>query len=219
MRRRAGWWPAAPIRPGPWLSLRRASACAAVTPRRVSARRSIASCNCPARCRAPSGASMRRPSSPSHAVAQNTASSIPRWNRPGVTARPLRSSSVSSEPPSSSTCTDCVAGVETPRNPDATPVIELVGQRQTVPAPCPGLETGPVAALDGPSLAAGVDAVERRAHCAQQSRLACLVPAGDDRHARMQLFGQVVQASEAGDVQALEDHRNPISAPESAIRP
>ncbi len=111
------------------------------------------------------------------------------------------------------------AGIETPRNPDATPVIELVGQRQTVPAPCPGLETGPVAALDGPSLAAGVDTVEGRPHRAQQSRLACLVPAGDDRHARMQLFGEVVEASEAGDVQSLENHRNPISAPESAIRP
>ena len=112
-----------------------------------------------------------------------------------------------------------LAGVEAARNPDSTPVIELVGERKTVAAARPGLVARPVAAIDGTTLAAGVDAVQGAAHRPEQRRLAGLVAPGDDCDPRMQFGGQVVEAAEAGDLETFEDHRNPTSAPESAISP
>ncbi len=79
------------------------SACAAVVSSPESARRSIASCTSPARAAGASPAPRRRPSSPTHALAQNTASSIPRWTWPGATVRPMRASLVTSPPPISCT--------------------------------------------------------------------------------------------------------------------
>ena len=46
-----------------------------------------------------------------------------------------------------------------------------------------------------------------------------LVPAGDHRDTRVQVDAEVVKRSEAGDLETLEDHRNPTSEPDSAISP
>ncbi len=61
-----------------------------------------------------------------------------------------------------------LAGVEASRDSDPASVVELVGERETVAASCPGLVARPVAAIDRAALTAGVDAVERTAHGAQQ---------------------------------------------------
>ncbi len=109
--------------------------------------------------------------------------------------------------------------IQPPGHPDAPAVIELVRQRQAVPAARPGFVPGPVAALDRTSLAAGVDAVQRGAHGTEQRRLTGLVAPGDDRDPWMEILGQVVQRPETRDLETLEDHRSPISAPDSAMRP
>ena len=133
--------------------------------------------------------------------------------------RPLRSSSVSSDPPSSSTCTDCSRVSSRRATRMRRPSSSLYVSARPYAAARPGLVPRPVAALDRTTLATGIDPVQRCTHGAKQRRLAGFVASRDDGHPRMQILGQVVQRPEAGDLEALEDHRNPISAPESAMRP
>src|SRR4029077_2208320 len=62
--------------------------------------------------------------------------------------------------------------IQAPGHPDAAPVVELVRQSEAIAPSCPWLVARPVAAIDGATLAARIDPVQRPTHRTEQRRLA-----------------------------------------------